>query len=160
MKKRILIILSAVLSILVVSCASTKVTAEQEAAVRTNIQNRNFTVNVIRAIPTGSRNVNLTSPYSIRLEGDMVYSYLPYFGRAYNIPYGGGEGLVFEAPVSDYRVVAGKKGSQTITFTAASDAGENRFTIDVYPGGSSQVTVIPAGRQAIRYDGTLDASGR
>ena len=36
---------------------------------------------------------HLTSDYSLEIRNDSVYSYLPYFGVAYNVPYGGGKGL-------------------------------------------------------------------
>ena len=39
----------------------------------------------------------LTSDYSIEIRNDSVFSYLPYFGVAYNVPYGGGKGLIFNA---------------------------------------------------------------
>lgn len=38
------------------------------------------------------KTVYLTSPYSVKISNDSAYIELPYFGVAYSVPYGGGEG--------------------------------------------------------------------
>ena len=53
------------------------------------IENGRFTIEVDRALPMGGRTVHLTTPYSLEMRGDSAISYLPYFGRAYSLPYGG-----------------------------------------------------------------------
>ena len=72
---------------------SKKEKREQKAnEVKELIDSKRFTIDVNRAIPMGGRSLNLTSPYSLEMRGDSVISYLPYFGRAYSAPYGGGDG--------------------------------------------------------------------
>ena len=48
----------------------------------------------------------------------LSFSQLPYFGRAYSIPYGGGQGLMFNAPIDQYTMAMGKRGAAKINFTA------------------------------------------
>ena len=60
------------------------------------IENGRFTIEVDRALPMGGRTVHLTTPYSLEMRGDSAISYLPYFGRAYSLPYGGGDGCVLK----------------------------------------------------------------
>lgn len=59
--------------------------------------------------PMKGRSRALTSDYSIEIRNDSVFSYLPYFGVAYNVPYGGGKGLIFNAPITGYRKESLKK---------------------------------------------------
>ena len=67
-------------------------------------------------LPMKGRSRSLTSNYSVEVRNDSVFSYLPYFGEAYNIPYGGGKGLIFNAPISQYQTKHLKKGKVQINF--------------------------------------------
>ena len=64
--------------------------------VREIVDSGRIKIDVDRAVPMAGRSVNLTSPYSLEIHGDSILSYLPYFGRAYSAPYGGGEGLTLK----------------------------------------------------------------
>ncbi len=103
----------------------------------------------------GGRTVNLTSPYGVELKGDSIYSHLPYYGRAYSIPYGGGDGLIFQEPVSNYTVKYDEKNKATITFTARSDEDRYDFRIEIFSNGSASLFVQPGNRQSINYQGNL-----
>ena len=73
---------------------SKKEREEQKAKeIKEMIENGRFTIEVDRALPMGGRTVHLTTPYSLEMRGDSAISYLPYFGRAYSLPYGGGDGM-------------------------------------------------------------------
>ena len=69
---------------------------QKERVVREIVDSGRIKIDVDRAVPMAGRSVNLTSPYSLEIHGDSILSYLPYFGRAYSAPYGGGEGLTFK----------------------------------------------------------------
>lgn len=129
---------------------------EQKAQeVKAMVEEQRFTISVDRALPMGGRSVNLTSPYSLELRGDSVVSYLPYFGRAYSVPYGGGDGMRFEKPITDYQVSYNKKGTAQIKFVTRSDDDTYRFNVDVHPSGSASISVTPTNRQSISYQGEL-----
>ena len=67
---------------------SKKEREEQKAKeMKEMIENGRFTIEVDRALPMGGRTVHLTTPYSLEMRGDSAISYLPYFGRAYSLPY-------------------------------------------------------------------------
>jgi len=83
---------------------------QKEKVVREIVDSGCIKIDVDRAVPMAGRSVNLTSPYSLEIHGDSILSYLPYFGRAYSAPYGGGEGLMF-------RVEVYPNGSVTINVT-------------------------------------------
>ena len=81
--------------------------------------------------------------------------YLPYYGRGYNIPYGGGEGLDFDAKIEDYQQKTGKKGNYEIKFSARTREDFYTFYIDVYNNGSSSIHVNMQRRQSIDFLGNL-----
>ena len=92
-------------------------------------------------VPARGRSVMLTSPYSVEIRNDSIISHLPYYGRAYSIPYGGGEGLNFKAPLTDYKLDWDKKGTAKIKFTARSTEDKFDFDIDIFSNGSSTIFV-------------------
>lgn len=84
--------------------------AQTERNVREAINADHYKINVDYMQPMKGRSRALTSDYSIEIRNDSVFSYLPYFGVAYNVPYGGGKGLIFNAPITGYRKESLKKG--------------------------------------------------
>jgi len=128
---------------------------QKEKEVKELIDKSRFTIDVDRALPMGGKSLNLTSPYSLELRGDSVISYLPYFGRAYSVPYGGGEGLRFTETVSDYSLSYDKKGTAKIQFRARTDEDNYTFNVEVFKNGSSVIRVAPVNRQSITYYGEL-----
>lgn len=143
------------------ACCSTSnhyssLTKEETARiVAENIERRDYEVDVDRAIPMGGRSINLTSSYSVRIKGDSVYSHLPYYGRAYSVPYGGGEGLNFSSTVAGYTVSSGEKGQTEVKFTTRSSDDNLEYTITLWPNGSATVNVLPGNRQSINYSGKV-----
>lgn len=92
----------------------------------------------------------------MEIRNDSVISYLPYYGRAYSIPYGGGEGLNFKAPLTDYKLEWDKKETAKIKFSARSEEDRFDFSIDVFSNGSSSIFVNMQNRQSISFQGELD----
>lgn len=123
--------------------------------VKEMIDGKQFTIDVNRALPMGGNSVNLTSSYSFELKGDSAISYLPYYGRAYSVPYGGGDGLRFEKPIAEYECSYDKKGVANIKFVTRTDDDRYRFSIQIYPGGSAYINVSPTNKQSISFLGEL-----
>lgn len=132
----------------------------KQKAVKELVLSEKYKIDVDRAIPARGRSVSLTSPYSIEIRNDSVISHLPYYGRAYSIPYGGGEGLNFKAPISDYKVEWDKKGTAKVRFTARSTEDRFSFNIDIFSNGSSSIFVNMQNRQSISFQGDLDMTGK
>lgn len=155
--KRILIGILVCLIGTALAAAQTK--AERKALerekIKTSIESRRFTIEIDRAVPQRGRTVHLTSPYRIRLAGDSIDSYLPYYGRAYHVPYDGGKGLIFEAPVSDYKLSFDKKGKASLSFKTQTDEDRFTFTLTVFDNGAASINVVPLNRQSITYYGRL-----
>lgn len=128
---------------------------QKEKEIKELVDKKQFTIEVNRALPMRGQAVSLTSPYTLEMRGDSVISYLPYFGRAYSVPYGGGNGLRFERTATDYTCTYDKKGTARIKFAARTDDDTYRFNIQIYPNGSASINVTPTNRQNISYQGEL-----
>ncbi len=128
---------------------------QKEKEVKELLSSGNFSIEVNRALPMGGKSVNLTSPYSLEMRGDSAISYLPYFGRAYSVPYGGGDGLRFEEPIKNYTVTENKKGTTEIKFEVRTKEDNYTYNIDVFKNGSSTINVQPVNKQSITFHGNL-----
>lgn len=91
--------------------------------------------------------------FSLCLKGDTVVSQLPYMGRAYQPTFGNTDGLNFVQPVTGKSVKKGKKGKTIIQFSCRNKANKYDFRIEVYPGGSAYINLIPSNAEAIGYRG-------
>lgn len=94
---------------------------QKEKEVKELLESGSFKIDVDRALPMSGSSVNLTSSYSLELRGDSAISHLPYFGRAYSVPYGGGDGLRFSKPITDKDIEFDDKGTADIKFEARTD---------------------------------------
>lgn len=119
--KRILFII--IVTVLCVACATTnrkqndRKKLEKSELISKAICNRDFKINVQTAHPTRGMSVTLTADFNIRVKGDSVVSYLPYFGRAYNVPYGGGKALNFSGVTQDYKITQPKRDKMHMEFS-------------------------------------------
>lgn len=157
MKKFVRIALVLLLSIAVMDGYGQKKKRVQEVnpLVKENIESKNYKIRANTALPTGWRSVSLDSRYSVEVRQDSVFSNLPYYGRAYRLPYGGGEGLIFDAPITDYKVKDGKKGAIEIEFKARTREDSYRFLLTIYPNGNSSIKVFTDNRQSIDFIGEM-----
>ena len=130
--------------------------AQTERAVKEAINAGHYKINIDYMQPMSGRSHALTSDYSIEVKNDSVFSYLPYFGVAYNVPYGGGKGLIFNAPVTAYEKEPLKKGKTRISFKTANEEDKYEYTLTIYSNGSANVHIQPMNKQAISYSGELD----
>lgn len=129
---------------------------QREQAVREAVDAKAYKINVDRVMPMKGGSKHLTSDYSLEIRNDSVYSYLPYFGVAYNVPYGGGKGLNFSAPLSEYTSTYSKKGNAKITLKVRNEEDSYLYNITIYPNGSSNIQVTPTNRQSISFSGEMD----
>ena len=100
-----------------------------ERAVKEAIAAKQYKINVDRMQPMRGGSRNLTTNYTLEIRNDSVFSYLPYFGVAYNAPYGGGKSLNFNASITGYTI---------------------------FPDGSTSIHVQPMNKQSISFTGEMD----
>jgi len=142
----------------IVSCSSSNAATNTEHAqvIKEKIDSKHYVINVDRMLPMSGQSRQLTSSYSLTIKGDTIISHLPYFGQAYSVPYGGGKGLVFEAPATVYTVSHDRKGTAKISFQTRSEDDVYRFNVQIFNNGSTTIQVTPNNRQSISFYGDLD----
>ena len=150
---------AAVVMLVATACATTpKASVSETATARADeimeaATSRMFTVSVNTANTRRGRTVPVTSDFRLRVCGDSVFSYLPYFGRAYSVQHGGGKGLNFDSRVADYTVRAVDKGTVRIEFRTRTDEDVYRYRIEVGGNGSATIYVRAQQRDDISFDG-------
>ena len=156
-------LVSMVLALLALVVLSGCATAEERAAraaeriakVKTALTERNYKIGIERMYPMKGGAKSVSSSYSVEVRNDSLFSYLPYFGRAYQIPYGGGKGLNFSERIGSYQESQKKNGQRHIEIGVKNDEDTYIYTIDVFDNGSSQINVQPRQREPISYSGDM-----
>lgn len=117
------------------------------------LRQKHFEVTVDYVYPLTGTPRNLSYGYALKVKGDSVISYLPYFGRAYSIPYGGGKGLDFTGKIKKYVVTHVKTDRWRVEFET--DSGEDvlRYSVEVFDNGKAAIDVNSNNRESIRYSG-------
>ena len=162
MKTKQLFLLAGLFLLIMSGCSSSRsLTRDENSAKETTlheaIEDREFRIDVNRMNTMGGGSRMLTSPYSLEVKGDEVKSHLPFAGRAYNIPYGGGSGLVFNSTVTDYKSSFNSKGKAIIEFKTRSENDQLVYRIVIFPNGSASIDVRSNNRQSISFNGTVAA---
>ena len=129
--------------------------AEQAARVKVALTEKRYKIMVERMYPMRGGSKNVSSNYSVEVRNDSLFSYLPYFGRAYQVPYGGGKGLNFTERIGSYHESQGKHGQRHIEIDVRNDEDTYLYTIDVYDNGNSDIEVQPRQRERISYSGEM-----
>lgn len=127
-----------------------------EQAVKKALEERNYTIAINHMNPMKGRSRTLTSDYSIEVRNDSLFSYLPYAGEAYNVPYGGGKALNFNAPIGEYKQEAGKKGRTEITLDVKNEEDHYTYRLTVFPNGNATLNVQAIHRQSISFSGEME----
>lgn len=129
---------------------------EKAGMVAESIESGRYRVGVRTAYPVRGGAVQVTGDYGLEVSGDSVTVYLPYFGRGYTLPYGGGKGLNFKALTTEYDVRKMKRGRTRVEFSTRNDEDTYRFTVDVFDNGQVSIDVQPQQRSRISYSGELE----
>lgn len=161
-------------------CGSTKsATVEDIAALRNLVENQHFTIESDWAQPTASialmdlssagllgpgnssSNINLQGNSNfLKIEGDSITSYLPFYGeRHMGAGYGGRDNTIaFDGEMQDYEAVWNDaKQRYNITFKAKSHNEKFDVMITLFPNNSSTIVLTSSSRSAMRYTGKVEA---
>jgi hypothetical protein len=130
-----------------------KATAEVVTAM---LQKEVYKMDFDRGYSSSGPSFPLNHPYYVSVIKGRVESFLPYIGRAYNVPYGGGEGLNFTAPISDYKMTQDRKARWIVTFDARTSEDRYRFRVEIYPAGEAYLSVQATQKQSISFSGHID----
>jgi len=98
----------------------------------------------------------LTPGYSLKIAGDSLISYLPYFGRAYTAPINPSDaGYDFVSTNIGYTITPKKKGSYQISIHTKDKVNATNFLLTVYNDGNAFLQVTSNDRQPIAFRGYI-----
>lgn len=159
------IVLSAAFLMLLWSCGGTRgmddeTRFENFRSLTEYISSRNFEIENEWAIPIRGNRINLIdNPNHIKVRGDSVEIYLPYFGvRHIGGGYGQREGgIVFEGLAENLEVVEDPDNRNVVLKFQGEQGNEDlQFFITIFPNGRTNTTVSSSQRDAITYRGSLE----
>lgn len=100
---------------------------------------------------------HLDGGYYLHISGDSIYSCLPYVGRAFNVPYGGGVGLDFDGVMQQYKESRASDNKGTKIDIVVTNT-EDRYQYLLYVGddGHATLNIYPSSRESISFDGEMN----
>ncbi|MDD6436619.1 MAG: DUF4251 domain-containing protein [Prevotella sp.] len=119
------------------------------------LDNRHFNIEVNRMVPLRGMTRQLEYGYNLQLKGDTLSSYLPFFGRAYNVPFGGGKALNFNALVKGYEVKRSGKDKSVVRIDVFNGEENLIYTLDVFDNAQVSINVVAQERDVMNYTGEL-----
>ncbi len=105
-------------------------------------------------------NISLVGNHNfLKIEGDSVTSYLPYFGeRQMQINYGGTDSAIeFKGLMEGFKAEKNKNKGYNISFNAKSNNENFQVFISISPSLKSEMALNGTGRFPIRYSGNAQA---
>ncbi|MGN0213678.1 MAG: DUF4251 domain-containing protein [Muribaculaceae bacterium] len=164
MNKHIAFAIILALGAAMAACSSNKLTSEEKAQLETrraeyvinHINTNHFTIDVDRMTPNRGISRQLSYGYGIIVKGDTLTSFLPYFGRAYSLPYGGGKVLNFESKITARQLSRNnKKMLTTLHLFTTNDEDTYQYIVEIFDNGRSHIEVRSRLREAISFDGNM-----
>jgi hypothetical protein len=125
----------------------------KEISVQKMVESKNFIFKAQTVLPQRGGMRQLTSDYDLRLLGDSVVSFLPFFGRAYTAPIGSSEGgIKFTSTDFNYDIKKKKKGWD-ITILPKDTREVRQLFLSVSSNGYARLQVLSNNREGIAYNG-------
>ncbi len=125
------------------------------------VESHHFQVKIDRVHPTTGQDVSRFNPEgSFNIKDSIAAGQLPFFGRAYNLPYGDGGGIKFNSKMIDQSMkTIDKKKKGKIIFYRFSVPGEGidmfRISMEIGASGACTVNVNSNNRASISYSGKI-----
>ncbi|MGC9151151.1 MAG: DUF4251 domain-containing protein [Microbacter sp.] len=117
------------------------------------VNDRHLKIVINQAIPMSHAVVHLTSDYWLDLRNDSAYVYLPYYGRAYSVPYESNGGFDFAEKRHDDKITFTKKQGYSWQFTVHTIDDNYLFNVWISLSGFASISVTCNNRQPISYYG-------
>lgn len=131
---------------------------EKATSIKTLLDSKSFVFKAQSALPTIGTTRQLTSDYDLRLTGDTLQSYLPYFGRAYQAPINPADGGIrFTSTEFEYKLVEQKKGRYEVDIRPKDEKDVRIMHLSVSKNGYASLQVLSNNRQPITFNGYVTA---
>ncbi len=170
--KKMHLFLWGVLLAMVLPAGAQKISKEEKTAqqgkslaeARALLESRQFEVEILHVYPQGGGDVSRFNPRGkITVKDSVAEGHLPFFGRAYSLPYGEGGGIEFDAPMKNPQVKTEKKKkkqSVTFSFSVPGKGDTYQITIETMGGDGCSVFLVSNNRTQISYSGKIRALER
>ncbi len=131
---------------------------QKQKEIQTLIDNKNFVFEAQKLTPQGGRLINLDyNTYFLKFNTDNTTCDLPFFGRGFNVGYGGTDGgIKFEGKPENIKI-ENKKNSAIIKTTVRGQNDIYDLLLNVFYNGTATLSVISNNRGPISYDGVIYA---
>ena len=97
-----------------------------------------------------------TYSVTVKDDGNILDSHLPYIGQAWRVPYGGGHALNFDAQIGSYRVVQTRKDGYEVRVYVKTDEDEHLYLFTIFDNGRASLDVQSGNRERISYSGQME----
>ncbi len=132
-----------------------KIEREKEIAVL--VDSKKFEFRARRALPTGFKQMDLTTnPNFILFSPDSIVSEMPFFGRAYSVPYGGDGGLKFDGKPEVYTIEKDKK-FYMVDAKVKSKGDYFTINLSISFDGDATMSISSNSRSPISYYGEISS---
>ena len=100
---------------------------------------------------------NLSINYDLIIDSLKIKAYLPYYGRAYSVPYGGDGGVKFDLTALKVVKTWNKKKKMFSIVTEVSDSQDSySLYLTASPSSYADLTINFRNRQTINYYGNIE----
>lgn len=126
-----------------------------EATLKNLLNAKTFVFKAQSAWPLQGTTIQLTPGFDMKVLGDSINTYLPYFGRAYQASYTNNGGISFTSTKFEYKLKEKKNGWELVI--KPSDVRDiNQLIYSVSTNGYASLQVTSNNRQAISFYGIIE----
>jgi hypothetical protein len=120
------------------------------------IDSKKYQFNARSATSMRGKTVQLTSGYSLKINGDSLFVDLPYYGRSSTVDYPSSDVSVsFNSNQFTYKADSAKKGGWEITIQPKNESKATKINLSITSSGSCIVNITSSTRQSISYFGFI-----
>lgn len=130
---------------------------QQQKEIEAFINSKSFVFEAQKVNPQGGRVIILDyNTYFLKFNTEKTTSDLPFFGRAFNVAYGGDGGIKFEGVPENIKIEKKKK-SYILKATVKGKDDVYNLTFSIFLNGGATLFVNSNNKASISYDGKIKA---
>ena len=124
--------------------------------VKSMIKDKSFAFVPSHAMPLGGGSIQLSYSFEAEIKGDSIFSYLPFYGVAYRVEYGGrNSAFDFSLPLENYEMEENENGYH-IKLEVKNKMDYITYSFHISELGYSTLNVTSTNRQAISFYGRFE----
>jgi len=145
------------------ACATSNMTREEKAAmelrkaqaIEDSLAQGTFSIDVNYITPQRMPSRQLTYGYGVKVKGDEIDSYLPFFGRVYRAEFGDQKGLNFTDRIESYQANRVKKDRFEVLLVVRRQLEMLFYRFDIFTNGRVSLMVRSDNRDTMTFSGEM-----